>query len=501
MQRSCGRILLRPREDNKKLKMIHCHIAKPKEAADFVLSLIADSKSLDAEVLGKEFMPFFKKKTITEETAQWVTIGERTRVVWLPGKKSEPWMTAEKLRKLMVEIRSRMKAEGVESLLIDNGTDTSGLSLSAAEGFVLSDYSFDKYITSETGKKKNKFNIAIRDKAVTNADLKRLSATAEAVCFVRDLVNEPQNVLTATRLAELAVESGKNHGFKVEVLNKKKIESLKMGGLLSVNRGSVEPPAFIIAEWKPQKTANKKPIVLVGKGVVYDTGGLSLKPTPASMDMMKCDMAGAGAVLGTMQAIAANQLPLHVIALIPATDNRPSGEAYAPGDVITMMSGATVEVLNTDAEGRLILADSLHYAKRYKPELVIDLATLTGAAVRALGSGVAASMGTASENDFDLLNACGLHAWERLVWFPLWDDYKEQLKSSIADLTNLGGPEAGHITAGKFLEHFTDYPWMHIDIAGPAFLTSADGYRPKGGTGFGVRLLVDFLTTKYKIES
>jgi leucyl aminopeptidase len=206
-------------------------------------------------------------------------------------------------------------------------------------------------------------------------------------------------------------------------------------------------------------------------------------------------------VLGTMQAIAANQLPLHVIALIPATDNRPSGEAYAPGDVITMMSGATVEVLNTDAEGRLILADSLHYAKRYKPELVIDLATLTGAAVRALGSGVAASMGTASENDFDLLNACGLHAWERLVWFPLWDDYKEQLKSSIADLTNLGGPEAGHITAGKFLEHFTDYPWMHIDIAGPAFLTSADGYRPKGGTGFGVRLLVDFLTTKYKIES
>jgi leucyl aminopeptidase len=288
---------------------------------------------------------------------------------------------------------------------------------------------------------------------------------------------------------------GKEAGFKVEVLHKKKIEALKMGGLLAVNKGSIDPPTFSIMEWKPKNPKNSKPIVLVGKGIVYDTGGLSLKPTPNSMDMMKCDMGGSAAVVGTMYAVAKANLNLHIIGLVPATDNRPSGNAYAPGDVITMHDGTSVEVLNTDAEGRLILADALSFAKNYKPELVIDLATLTGAAARAIGKRGVVAMGN-DERTMSALKESGKNVHERIAEMPFWDDYKEDLKSSIADLKNLGGAEAGAITAGKFLEHFTDYPYTHLDIAGPAFLLAPYTYHGKGGTGVGVRLLFDFLKTK-----
>ena len=234
--------------------------------------------------------------------------------------------------------------------------------------------------------------------------------------------------------------------------------------------------------------------MLVGKGVVFDTGGLSLKPTPGAMDMMKCDMAGGAAVAGTLYALAKNQVPLHVIGLVPATDNRPGGLAYAPGDVLTMHSGLTVEVKNTDAEGRLILADALHFAKKYDPTLVIDLATLTGAAVRALGTEALALMGTAPAETAAQLLAAGHAVHERAVEFPLWDDYAEHIKSDIADISNLGKPEAGQISAAKFLERFIEgTPWLHLDIAGPAYLTAPDSYRGKGGTGVGVRLLYEFL--------
>jgi leucyl aminopeptidase len=210
------------------------------------------------------------------------------------------------------------------------------------------------------------------------------------------------------------------------------------------------------------------------------------------MDLMKCDMAGAAAVAGAFCAIAANKLPIHIVGLIPATDNRPGGDAYAPGDVITMMDGTTVEVLNTDAEGRLILADALAYAKRYKPELVIDLATLTGAAARAIGKNAAIAMGAKSEAFMSKLLEHGFRSGDRLVEFPMWDEYKEDMKSTIADLKNIGSGDAGMITAAKFLEHFTDYPYIHIDIAGPAFLTSAWRYHPTGATGAGVRVLYSF---------
>jgi leucyl aminopeptidase len=232
---------------------------------------------------------------------------------------------------------------------------------------------------------------------------------------------------------------------------------------------------------------------LVGKGVVYDTGGLSLKPTAGSMDLMKSDMSGAAAVAGALYAVAANKLPVHVIGLIPATDNRPGENAIAPGDIITMCDGTTVEVLNTDAEGRLILADALTYAKKYEPLLVIDLATLTGSALRAIGPEGIVCMGTAEQPQKQLLFEAGMHAYERLVEFPLWEEYEKQMESPVADLNNLGGPNAGAITAGIFLKHFVDYPWMHMDIAGPAFLTKQDTYRGQGGTGVGVRLLYQFI--------
>jgi len=255
------------------------------------------------------------------------------------------------------------------------------------------------------------------------------------------------------------------------------------------------PQMLCVSNLMSKNAKNKKPVVLVGKGIVYDTGGLSLKPTANSMDFMKCDMGGAATVIGTMSAIAKAALPVHVVALIPSTDNRPGLNAYVPGDVITMYNGSTVEVLNTDAEGRMVLADALHYAKKYKPELVMDFATLTGAAAAAIGPVGICYMGNADKKVKDDLEESGYEVYERLVEMPLWREYGDQIKSNIADIKNLGGGYAGMITAGKFLEHFTggEYPWVHFDVAGSAYLKSADGYRTKEGTGSGVRLMFDFL--------
>ena len=211
------------------------------------------------------------------------------------------------------------------------------------------------------------------------------------------------------------------------------------------------------------------------------------------MDRMKSDMSGAAVVSAAMYAIAKLQLPLHIIALVPATDNRPGQEAYVPGDVITMLSGKTVEVLNTDAEGRMLLGDALHWAKRYKPELVLDFATLTGAASTAVGDNGIVCMGNADDQTKKSLRESGFRQYERLVEYPLWDEYGEQIKSEIADIKNTGGTTGGAITAGKFLEHFTDYPWMHFDIAGVSFAMGKKGYIPAGGTGYGIRMLLDFL--------
>jgi leucyl aminopeptidase len=359
-----------------------------------------------------------------------------------------------------------------------------------AEGMALATYQFLKYHQNPEKRTHSLREIRINAPEVAVSELAGL---VEGVFAARTLVNEPFSYLTAPQLAKEAIELGDQFGFTVEVLGKEKIESLKMGGLLAVNQASETPPQFIILEWIPVDPRNDQPVVLVGKGVVYDTGGYSIKPSEG-MEYMKCDMAGAAAVLGTFVAAAKNRLPVHLIGLIPATDNMVSGTGIVPGDVIRMASGKTVEVMNTDAEGRLILADALHYAGRYKPQLVIDFATLTGAAVRALGNMAICYMGTASQEVKSNLEKSGMATYERLVEMPLWREYAEELKSATADMKNVGGPTAGAITAGKFLEAFVDgYPWLHLDIAGPAFAKAASGYRTKEGTGVGVRLMYDFL--------
>lgn len=364
--------------------------------------------------------------------------------------------------------------------------------LLVAEGLALSNYQFIRY-RKEAEKEKFALEQIDFTAKISDSTLAELAATIKAVFWARDLVNEPNSYLTATKLSEEILEKGKEAGFQVTVLEKSMIESLKMGGLLAVNKGSLEPPTFTILEHKPKKPVNKKPIVLVGKGVVYDTGGLSLKPTPGSMDSMKSDMAGAACMAGTIYAAAQMELPVHLIALIPATDNRPGLNAYAPGDIIRMYDGTTVEVLNTDAEGRMILADALAYSDKYKPELVIDAATLTGAAVRAIGQKASCVMGNADKKYFKMLDEAGMETFERVVQLPFWDDYFEEMKSKIADLNNLGGGMAGMITAGKFLEHFVKAPYIHMDIAGPAYLERPQDYRGQGGTGTGIRLLINFL--------
>jgi leucyl aminopeptidase len=363
------------------------------------------------------------------------------------------------------------------------------------EGLILANYKFTKYFSKEA-ESKNKLSEVVLSDEISDSKTTELWNTCKVVYWTRDLVNEPVSYLTAVKLAEEISNAGDEAGFSVNVLHKAQIEALKMGGLLGVNRGSMDPPTFTIAEYKHPKAVNKKPIVLVGKGVVYDTGGLSLKPTPGSMDCMKSDMAGAAAMAGTIYLAALQKLKIHLVVLIPATDNRPGMDAYTPGDILTMHNGTTVEVLNTDAEGRLILADALAYSDKYKPEVVIDAATLTGAAVRAIGTHASIVMGNADDSFFRELEDAGNEVHERVVRFPFWDEYLKEMKSSIADLKNIGGGNAGMITAGKFLEHFVKSPYIHMDVAGPTWLDAKEDYRPKGGTGSGVRLLYQFLKNR-----
>lgn len=365
------------------------------------------------------------------------------------------------------------------------------LTLAMLEGASLGAYQFNRHKTGDQPRTLKKLGVVAPE--VDAGDLQELTDVCSAVCAARDLVNEPVSHLNATQLGQAAEQLGKASGFSVKVLGQKQITALRMGGLLAVNQGSIDPPAFIIMEWKPKQAVNKKPVLLVGKGMVYDTGGLSLKPTANSMDSMKCDMAGAAAVIGAIGAVAKRKLPVHVVALVPSADNRPGGRAFAPGDVLHMHSGLTVENLNSDAEGRLILADALSYGERYDPETVFTLATLTGAAVRAIGTYGTVTMGTAPEEQFTALQAAADHTFERVARMPFWDEYGDELKSDIADLKNLGSAYAGQITAGKFLARFTTKPLIHLDIAGPAFLDKRDHYRTKGGTGVGVRLLFEYL--------
>lgn len=363
-------------------------------------------------------------------------------------------------------------------------------------------YRFDRLKSGKLDKKQDEHKFKGIDELVFAGCDKQLAAIengANAGMIVgfcqnaaRDLVNLPGNHLSAEELAEAAVEAGKRGGFEVTVFDKAKITELQMGGLLAVNKGSQQPPTFTVMDYKPEGKA-KKTIALVGKGVTFDSGGISLKPAQG-MDEMKSDMSGAACVIEAVEAVARMALPVRVIGVVPATDNMPGGSAQTPGDVITTMSGITVEVGNTDAEGRLILADALTYAKQqYNPDVIVDLATLTGACVVALGHPVAGLFSN-DEALAERLFKSGLASGEKVWEMPLWDEYAELIKSDVADVHNTGGRGAGSITAAKFLEKFIDghKHWAHVDIAGPAF-PAKGGSKVSGATGFGVRLLVELL--------
>ncbi|MHC5353793.1 leucyl aminopeptidase family protein [Myroides sp. LJL115] len=384
-------------------------------------------------------------------------------------------------------IRQTLDKDVEQISIIGQGEATIAL----AEGLALSNYQFLKYFKDAKSKEYALDKIYLVGN-FNDKQIKDLNNTISGVFWARDMVNEPVSFLTATQLAHQIKALEKSKGLKINVLDKEALEELKMGGLLAVNKGSVEQPTFTIMEYKPENPINKEPVVLVGKGVVYDTGGLSLKPTQGSMDSMKSDMGGAACVAGAIYVAALNQLGVHVIGLIPATDNRPGGDAYAPGDVIKMYDGTTVEVLNTDAEGRMILADAIAYANQYQPRVIIDAATLTGAALVVAGDLASCIMGNDKQIIGELVNS-GFKVHERLCELPFWDDYKDLLKSNVADMKNIGGRYAGSITAGKFLEHFAEFPYVHIDIAGPAWMDSPRDYKGVGGTGSGVRTLVNFL--------
>ena len=316
-------------------------------------------------------------------------------------------------------------------------------------------------------------------------------AVAEAVNYTRDLSNHPGNLMTPQSLAQEARALAKSTRISCTVLGKKQIEKLGMGALLGVNQGSALPPEFIILEYRGKRTVT--PYVLVGKGITFDSGGISIKPS-RNMEEMKFDGAGAAACLGIVKAANNMRLPVHLVGLIPATENLPSGSAIKPGDVVTALSGKTIEVINTDAEGRMILADALAYASRYKPKAVIDFATLAGAMVVALGpeyTGVFASSTTLMKR----LQAASARSGEKVWPFPLPEGYKEQLKSHVADLKNVGndGAGGGAITAALFLQEFVSYPWIHLDIAGTAWMTAERAGYAAGATGVGVRLMLEYL--------
>ncbi len=359
-----------------------------------------------------------------------------------------------------------------------------------AEGAVLGSYRFDGYKSKAKPPKLKRVDVAGGSGAHAQAALDLGAAIATSQSIARDLVNEPGGSLTAPAFARRAASIARKAGVKVKVWDEAAIKKAKLGGLLGVNRGSTNPPRFVEFTYEPEGKPSST-LALVGKGITFDAGGLSIK-TGQGMMTMKCDMGGAAAVVGAMSAMSAAGVTCRVRAFVPMTDNMLGGDATRPGDVLKIRNGKTIEVLNTDAEGRLVLADALSVASEGKPDAIVDLATLTGACMVALGPKIAGLMGN-NDSWISQIETAGSNTGERVWHLPLPDDYKKMFESSVADMKNIAGPHGGALTAGLILQEFVGegIPWAHIDIAGPAFTDSDDAEITKGGTGFGVRLLVD----------
>ena len=380
---------------------------------------------------------------------------------------------------------------------VADGDDLAAAAQAHAEGVVLGAYGYDAYKSDPEPNSLRKLSVVGTAREVREA-LKLGTAVAEAVCFARDLVNEPGGSMTPEKLAAAAraLASGEDGtagvALEIDVWEKEAIVEAGLGGLLGVNRGSTQPPRFVEITWRPPAAAEGF-LALVGKGITFDSGGLSIKPA-TGMETMKMDMSGAAAVLGAMRVVKILEPPIRVTGYVPITDNMLGGDASRPGDILGIRNGKSVEVLNTDAEGRLILADALSLASEAEPDAIVDLATLTGACMVALGTKVAGLMGN-HDGWIEAVESAAGRAGERVWHLPLPADYRKQLDSPVADLKNIGNRWGGTLTAALFLQEFVaeGIPWAHLDIAGPAWTDSVDGEATKGGTGFGVRLLVDLI--------
>ncbi len=417
------------------------------------------------------------------------------------GKESE--LSDRQLRKLICAVQGTLKSLGGNDavLALDElnvkGRDAYAKTRLLVETLADGEYAFERFKSQKSEPRALKKLTLLTEKA-TQADVERGATQAQAIAagmaFTRDLGNLPPNLCHPSFLAEEAKALAKSHkNLKVEVLDEKKLKELGMGAFLAVAHGSDQPPRLIVLNYQGGKK-DDKPFALVGKGITFDTGGISIKPA-AGMDEMKYDMCGAASVLGTFKAVLDLQLPINLVGLLACAENMPSGGATRPGDIVETMSGQTVEILNTDAEGRLVLCDTLTYAERFKPQAVIDIATLTGACIVALGSNTSGLMGNNDSLIQQILEA-GQTADDRAWQLPLFDEYQEQLDSPFADIANIGGPKAGTITAGCFLSRFAKkYHWAHLDIAGTAWVS---GGKEKGATGRPVPLLTQFLLDRIK---
>ncbi len=424
----------------------------------------------------------------------------------ITGLGKKPELTINKVRNAVAETCRYLRKKGVTSIASGaQGAGIKGINKESAartvtEGALLGLYTFRRYIT----KKENDFGeikkILIvgneREKPLLERAINKGRIMAEAANWARDLVNEPSNYMTPTQMADAARQLAQKYGLQVEVLEKEQMAELGMGGLLGVAQGSQQPPKFIILNYKGRDT-DEIDIALVGKGITFDSGGISIKPSEA-MAEMKGDMAGGASVMATLIAIAQLKPRINVTALVPATENLPSGTALKPGDILTAMNDKTIEVLNTDAEGRLILADALSYANKLGAKSIVDVATLTGACMVALGricTGVFSNNQQLADKVLAAGNETGEYAWQ----LPMFEEYKEQLKSDIADIKNIGNRYGGAITGAKFLEEFVNKtPWVHLDIAGTYETDKEKGYLVKGATGVPVRTLVNLVLSLSK---
>lgn len=419
------------------------------------------------------------------------------------GKKKD--VTLDRIRQAMGTACKKVRQAGAHTCSAPvMGTDAvkapvSDIAQAMVEGAILGGYRFTHY-QSDNGDPSHEIRamtlLASRATQVSGmkTGARRGEASANATAFARDLCNHPANVMTPSRVAQEAQTIAKEFSINLTVLERKEQEKLGMGGMLGVARGSQEPPKFIVLEYSGGKKKDR-PVVLVGKTITFDSGGISLKPSE-NMEQMKADMTGGAEVLGAIRAAAQLRLRLNVVGILPATENMPGGRATKPGDILRMFNGKTVEVQNTDAEGRLVLADGLAYAARFNPQCIVDIATLTGACIVALGQFAIGMLGNDDALKADMKKA-GEQAGERVWEMPLWEEYFEQLKSDVADMRNIGGRGGGMITAGMFLSKFVDdCPWVHLDIASTDWSSSERPYIGKGPTAIGTRLLVQWLINR-----